>query len=115
MPAFALLWLPSALSTMTSYVTWLLRIPVLFFLAGFATSQSGTLSSRDGVYDSSITPANLPWNTYNYCNAPHVNARHYSRPANASHAKLVYMNAVIRHHKVRWRQVGGDGLEAVRG
>ena len=104
MPEYTLFWLPSALSTMNGYVVWLLRIPVLFFLAGSATSQSSTLSSKDGVYNPSITPANLPWNTYNYYNAPHVNARHYSRPANAPHAKLVYMNAVIRHHKVRQRR-----------
>ena len=93
-------WFPSALSAMDGYATWLLRIPVLCFLAGLASSQSGNLSSEDGVYSSSITPADLPWNTYNYCNAPHVNARHYPRPANVSQAKLVYMNVVIRHHKV---------------
>ena len=57
-----------------------------------------------GVYNSSVTPTNLPWNTYNYCNAPHVNVKHYSKPTNASHASLVYVNAVIRHHKVQlWK------------
>ncbi|PSS31964.1 hypothetical protein PHLCEN_2v2291 [Hermanssonia centrifuga] len=57
-----------------------------------------SLSSANGVYDTSNTPVNLPWNTYNYCNAPHVNANHYSAPP-ISGAKLVYLNAVIRHHK----------------
>ena len=65
-----------------------------------ATVVAQGLASADGVYDSSTTPSSLPWNTYNYCNAPHVNAAHYTRP-NVTGAKLVYMNAVIRHHKVR--------------
>ena len=52
-----------------------------------------------GVYDSSTTPSYLPWNTYNYCNAPHVNAAHYTTPNES--AKMVYMNVMIRHHKVR--------------
>ena len=60
------------------------------------------LASADGVYNTSFTPSSLPWNTYNYCNAPHVNVAHYTMP-NASDAKLVYMNVVIRHHKVRPR------------
>ena len=58
------------------------------------------LASANGVYNTSFTPSNLPWNTYNYCNAPHVNAAHYTMP-NASDAKLVYLQAVMRHHKVR--------------
>ncbi|KAH8115072.1 phosphoglycerate mutase-like protein [Phellopilus nigrolimitatus] len=52
-----------------------------------------------GVYNTSITPSYLPWNTYNYCNAPHVNTAHYSKPTNISEAELVYMNVMIRHHK----------------
>ncbi|TFY63637.1 hypothetical protein EVJ58_g3134 [Rhodofomes roseus] len=55
--------------------------------------------STTGVYNTSFTPANLPWNTYNYCNAPHINAAHYEAPDNAPDATLVYLNAVIRHHK----------------
>ncbi|KAI0659475.1 phosphoglycerate mutase-like protein [Cubamyces menziesii] len=78
---------------------WLLRVPMWLSVAELARGSTGPLASADGVYDSSITPANLPWNTYNYCNAPHVNAEHYQRPANAPHAKLVYLNVVIRHHK----------------
>lgn len=58
------------------------------------------ICSSTGVYNTSFTPANLPWNTYNYCNAPHVNAAHYEAPSNAPNATLVYLNAVIRHHKV---------------
>ena len=65
-------------------------------------NTTGRIASAAGVYDSSTTPAGLPWNTYNYCNAPHVNVAHYTMP-NASDAKLVYMNVVIRHHKVRPR------------
>ena len=53
------------------------------------------------IYNGSGTPTTLPWNTYNYCNAPHVNPAHYSQPENAFDAKLVYLNMVMRHHKVR--------------
>ncbi|KAH9927379.1 phosphoglycerate mutase-like protein [Amylocystis lapponica] len=63
------------------------------------STRAGSLSSPKGVYNSSVTPASLPWNTYNYCNAPHVNAAHYSVPEDAPGATLVYANAVIRHHK----------------
>ncbi|SNX85424.1 related to acid phosphatase [Melanopsichium pennsylvanicum] len=52
-----------------------------------------------GVFNSSTTPAGLPWDTYNYCNAPHVNAAHYERPSQAKNAKLVFVNVVQRHHK----------------
>ena len=57
------------------------------------------MTSSVGIYNSSTTPAGLPWNTYNYCNAPHVSAKHYTRPAQAHGAKLVYLNVVQRHHK----------------
>ncbi|KAH7923012.1 phosphoglycerate mutase-like protein [Leucogyrophana mollusca] len=57
-----------------------------------------TLQNATGVYNTSITPSYLPWNTYNYCNAPHVNAHHYVKP-NDSEAVLVYLNTMIRHHK----------------
>jgi 2-phosphoxylose phosphatase len=64
---------------------------------------SAGLVLADGIYNSSNTPSGLPWNTYNYCNAPHVNAQHYQEPlaVNGTGAKLVYLNVVIRHHKVR--------------
>lgn len=74
------------------------QAPILSAMADLVNYSS--ISSIRGVYNSSITPASLPWNTYNYCNAPHVNAAHYSMPDNASDAVLVYINAVLRHHKV---------------
>lgn len=58
-------------------------------------------NASTGVYNSSVTPSSLPWNTYNYCNAPHVNSKHYSKPTNVDGSELVYMNVMIRHHKVR--------------
>lgn len=83
------------------------------FLSGFAlisptldlrVSALTPPSNQTGVYNSSVSPENLPWNTYNYCNAPHVNAAHYSKPTNVSESdgepQLVYVNAMIRHHKV---------------
>ncbi|KAI0920703.1 hypothetical protein AcV5_010377 [Taiwanofungus camphoratus] len=73
------------------------QAPILSAMADLVNYSS--ISSIRGVYNSSITPASLPWNTYNYCNAPHVNAAHYSMPDNASDAVLVYINAVLRHHK----------------
>ena len=67
-------------------------------------AQYSVLASEAGVYDSSETPPTLPWNTYNYCNAPHVNAAHYELPphiAAMGGAKLVHVSVVMRHHKVR--------------
>ncbi|KAI8996247.1 phosphoglycerate mutase-like protein [Trametes punicea] len=78
---------------------WMLQIPLLCFLGGLVSAESGSLASANGVYNSSITPSDLPWNTYNYCNAPHVSKEHYARPTNVSHPELVYLNVVIRHHK----------------
>ncbi|KAI0683289.1 phosphoglycerate mutase-like protein [Cytidiella melzeri] len=62
-----------------------------------SVNNSG-LASANGVYSGSQTPSSLAWNTYNYCNAPHVVPAHYTLPS-AKGAKLVYMNTVIRHHK----------------
>jgi hypothetical protein len=53
-----------------------------------------------GIYNSSKTPHSLPWNTYNYCNAPHVNHDHYVSPP-VGDAKPVYTTIMMRHHKVR--------------
>lgn len=50
------------------------------------------------VYNTSITPSNLPWNTYNYCNAPHVNPDHYSMP-DESDTRLKFVIVAMRHHK----------------
>ncbi|KAI0293662.1 phosphoglycerate mutase-like protein [Multifurca ochricompacta] len=59
------------------------------------------LSSASGVYNSSETPSMLPWNTYNFCNAPHINALHYAPPPLAVSAagQLVHVSVVMRHHK----------------
>ena len=81
-------------------------VSVLFFkpipLAVLA-QQHSPLASESGVYDSSETPVTLPWNTYNYCNAPHVNPAHYELPPNIASmggGKLVHVSVVMRHHKV---------------
>ncbi|KAI0799747.1 phosphoglycerate mutase-like protein [Irpex lacteus] len=71
------------------------------FVVASVTAQGATnlgLASVNGVYNSSTTPSSLPWNTYNYCNAPHVVPAHYTLPS-VKEAKLVYVNTVIRHHK----------------
>jgi len=72
-------------------------LQLMFFAAVGPLFAAGISSS--GIYNSSKTPSNLPWDTYNYCNAPHVNAKHYILPTNDSKAQLVYMNVVMRHHK----------------
>ena len=64
------------------------------------------LASASGVYNSSQTPSTLPWNTYNFCNAPHVNAAHYELPPNATFisnggSQLIHVSVIMRHHKVR--------------
>src|SRR6202040_4051258 len=56
--------------------------------------------AASGIYNSSQTPHDLPWNTYNYCNAPHVNRDRYVLPS-VGNAKLVYATIMMRHHKVR--------------
>lgn len=55
---------------------------------------------RMDVYDSSITPSHLPFDTYNYCNAAHVSAAHYEYPT-APGAVLKHVTLFMRHHKVR--------------
>jgi len=81
------------------------RVPFVFSLipAGiFAQQPHSALASESGVYDSSQTPPTLPWNTYNYCNAPHVNPAHYELPdiGSMGGAKLVHVSVIMRHHKV---------------
>ena len=68
-------------------------------VVGTILANQTALASATGVYNTSHTPRGLPWDTYNYCNAPHVSAEHYTKP-NVSEAKLVYLNVVMRHHKV---------------
>ena len=76
---------------------------VLFFTPTRLLAQNPGLASPSGVYNSSQTPPTLPWNTYNFCNAPHVNAAHYDLPLQAvsAGAQLVHVSVVMRHHKAR--------------
>lgn len=83
---------------------WNTLSAVLFTVAleaSVQTTYGQNITVEPGVYNSSKVPAGLPWNIYNYCNAPHVNTAHYAKPTNVSGSKLVYLNAMIRHHKVR--------------
>lgn len=83
--------------------------PSFFFFSLPVPTVSGGLSTNKaatGVYNSSTTPAELPWNTYNYCNAPHVNAEHYFKPSSNESAKILYLNVVTRHHKVCFCTLG---------
>jgi hypothetical protein len=83
-------------------------------LSVLATTAPGTYSQQvvflGGVYNSSTTPRSLPWDTYNYCNAPHVNARHYTAPEDA---ELVHLSVMMRHHKVRSSQRQAQWLMAL--
>jgi hypothetical protein len=81
------------------------RLFALVPVAVAAVTQNVNVNATlgNGVYNSSTTPSGLPWNTYNYCNAPHVQAAHYVLPSNASavHAQLEHLTVVMRHHKAR--------------
>ncbi|CAL1698559.1 unnamed protein product [Somion occarium] len=83
---------------MVGYLQWLSVYALALLWSSPAVESVEVISSIEGVYNSSRTPANFPWNTYNYCNAPHVNAKHYIIPP-VPGAKLVYLNMVVRHHK----------------
>ncbi|KAI9463914.1 phosphoglycerate mutase-like protein [Russula earlei] len=75
---------------------------VLFLICGPTTrSTVEQLASASGVYDSSHTPLTLPWNTYNFCNAPHVNTAHYELPSSitSNGGHLVHVSVIMRHHK----------------
>ncbi|SJX62622.1 related to acid phosphatase [Sporisorium reilianum f. sp. reilianum] len=82
-------------SSLINLVTSLLAKSI--FKSSMSTNTSVTPFS--GVFTSSVTPADLPWDTYNYCNAPHVSAKYYERPPQAKDARLVFVNVVQRHHK----------------
>ena len=75
---------------------------ISMMIAAFSQLTLGGAQSQStlGVYNTSKTPSSLPWNTYNYCNAPHVNAKHYQTPPEGDKATLVYLNVLMRHHKV---------------
>ncbi|KZT33072.1 phosphoglycerate mutase-like protein [Sistotremastrum suecicum HHB10207 ss-3] len=64
----------------------------------FSPSQDVHSSEFRGIYNTSHTPSYLPWDTYNYCNAPHVNEAHYSRPP-STNATLIHVTLMMRHHK----------------
>jgi hypothetical protein len=85
---------------MIALVLFLALTPGILALVQYPPSA---LAFASGVYDSSETPPTLPWNTYNFCNAPHVNAAHYELPPNATATggQLVHVSVVMRHHKVR--------------
>lgn len=77
-------------------------LPAAIVSNGLSISKSAT-----SIYNSSTTPASLPWNTYNYCNAAHVNAKHYFEPTGNEGAELLYLNVVTRHHKVCFLSIRG--------
>lgn len=79
-----------------------LDLPALGFLAVLLGSKNVLWAKARGldIYDSSATPNHLPFNTYNYCNAPHVSAAHYEHPA-VHGTVLKHVTLVMRHHKVR--------------
>lgn len=65
--------------------------------------------SASGIYNSSEIPQNLPWNTYIFCNAPHINATHYELARKVTAAgvglvQLLHVSVLMRHHKVHPRQ-----------
>ncbi|KAI6006206.1 phosphoglycerate mutase-like protein [Pisolithus orientalis] len=63
------------------------------------TQRGRVKMALTSVYNASITPSSLPWDTYNYCNAPHANPDHYSLP-NESGARLRFVVVVMQHHKL---------------
>jgi len=85
-------------SQMALQIWPLFAIPLSLLLSSQVIEGASVISSASGVYNSSITPSSLAWNTYNYCNAPHINAKHYVEPSVAG-SKLVYLNVIMRHHK----------------
>ncbi|CAO1615853.1 unnamed protein product [Sympodiomycopsis kandeliae] len=72
-----------------------------------------------GIYNSSVLPKSLPWNTYNYCNAPRVNAARYTVPEQAKRhgrsrsAELVYVLNIQRHAKRTPDNLVPNGGEAM--
>jgi hypothetical protein len=96
------LWCDRCLSTPIMLLHGLALV-VFRLITVYVLAQDSPLASESGIYDSSETPVTLPWNTYNYCNAPHVNAEHYELPpdiASMGGGKLVHVSVVMRHHKV---------------
>ncbi|KAI5199327.1 hypothetical protein AUEXF2481DRAFT_65049 [Aureobasidium subglaciale EXF-2481] len=99
---------------------YLYSFPIIFSFAGVAVSASNStvdlswhapsysklndlnlvINGTDVfgfVFNSSKTPAGLPYSTYNWCNMPHVRSSEYSK-VNSSY-KLEYVHVIHRHHK----------------
>lgn len=49
------------------------------------------------IFNSSNTPASLPYSTYNWCSMPHVRAQEYIVPS--ADYELAYVEIIHRHHK----------------
>ncbi|THZ57916.1 hypothetical protein D6C86_06754 [Aureobasidium pullulans] len=123
MPQLTLLLLPIALLAPT---TWFIMhysysIPIIFSFASSVVSHpsntpldlswhappstkvsdlNSVINGTDVwgfVFNSSMTPAGLPYSTYNWCNMPHVRASEYPK-VNSSY-KLEYVHIIHRHHK----------------
>ncbi|KAH9976993.1 phosphoglycerate mutase-like protein [Russula compacta] len=87
---------------MSTSIAHLLIALVLFLSPANTPACYSALASPSGIYNSSQTPSTFPWNTYNFCNAPHINAAHYELPPNLNTslgAQLVHVSVVTRHHK----------------
>ncbi|KAF8320479.1 phosphoglycerate mutase-like protein [Clavulina sp. PMI_390] len=73
-------------------------LSVLLLLWSHLQPARAESSTFVAIYNTSTTPAHLPWNTYNYCNAPHVSAEHYEYPQHQG-AQLKHVTVFMRHHK----------------
>ncbi|CAD0106057.1 unnamed protein product [Aureobasidium uvarum] len=113
--------LPLALLASTTWFAmhYLYSFPILFSFASIVSSSNTTVdlswhappstqvsdlkSVINGtdvwgfVFNSSKTPASLPYSTYNWCNMPHVRCSEYPK-VNSSY-KLQYVHVIHRHHK----------------
>ncbi|KAI0290128.1 hypothetical protein BC826DRAFT_1106613 [Russula brevipes] len=65
------------------------------------TSPKARLEEGFGIAGLGRPAGTLRRNTYNFCNAPHVNAAHYELPPNitATGGQLVHVSVVMCHHK----------------
>ena len=83
-------------STDDSQETWAQRLDTLMVTL-MLVSLLLLFSARSAL---SSLYSSRPWDTFKYCNAPHVNASHY-QPAKEG-AKLVHLTVLMRHHKVTY-------------
>ena len=49
------------------------------------------------IFDSSTTPGSIAYDTYNWCNMPHVRSQEYKVPP--ADYRLAYVEVIHRHHK----------------